>query len=786
MAGQKIHQQATTDEPMHPNQKFTPVSDESRHLSQASLGSKTQDSLSVPLDSIRLIAQFLAQCLKQLSKDASRNAPFLRDVWVRFPPALLFGVLAAIAGGLLLPDENVVTAIALSSGVVLATWVLSFLYPLYRVWNAFLWISSPLFSYLLVEILIGNIRFGPFLLYLSDIQSFLNLCWYYLIAALLYAITGRTRLSAGICAVLGWAWGNLNSYLLLFRGRILFPADIHALRTAAMVTADYNWKPSLLQVISCVWLLCFLLSLTCGMPSTRTIKGRKASGTDCTVAKRPRRLARASLAIAFLVGIYLFFGTSLVARLGVHPSQWFTQQNGVLLNFMINLKNSHVTKPPAYASLLAAMNQVQSATDVQGTLQLQSGTEHDALNQSGVSPAVPPQAGTPLITTVVEGKRPNIIVIMNEAFSDMSVLGNIRTNADPLSFLHSQTENTISGNAYSSVIGGNTANSEYEFLTGNTMAFLPAGMVSYQAYTAPGDYALTGQLNQYGYRTIALHPYERAGWNRVQVYRNYGFSEMHFVDEFKNKQYVRNYVSDRSNYAELIRRFDAFREQDAETPLFFLNVTMQNHGGYRQTWERLAHKIHVEESDYTASSDVEGENAEINQYLSLIKEADDAYKSLIEHFRKVEEPTIILLFGDHQPKLSDDFYRNVLGKSPETYTAAETQRMYTVPFALWANYDIPEAQDVRISLNYLASLLLETADLPLTPYQTFLSDMRNVVPVINSMGMCGEDGAFVTQDSSLTETGRDYVTRYRAYQYNGIFDRKNRVESFFHCAPAAG
>lgn len=398
-----------------------------------------------------------------------------------------------------------------------------------------------------------------------------------------------------------------------------------------------------------------------------------------------------------------------------------------------------------------------------------NGLPEDPQSLAGILPAA----------SAADTRRPNLIVVMNEAFCDLNALGNIHTNEDPLPYLHGLSEDTIKGNAYSSVIGGNTANSEYEFLTGNTMAFLPAGMVSYQVYTAPGDYSLTGQLNRYGYKTIAMHPYERGGWNRVQVYGNYGFSEMHFIDEFKNKQYVRNYVSDRSNYHELIRRFDDFRAQDAETPLFFLNVTMQNHGGYRQTWDRLAHTVHVAETGYTQARDMEGGNAEVNQYLSLTRESDNAYKMLIEHFKKVEEPTIILLFGDHQPKLSDDFYRNVLGKDPKTCTAEETQRMYAVPFALWANYDIPEAQDVRISLNYLSSLLLETAGLPLTPYQAFLSEIREVVPVINSMGMCGQDGTFVTDEAALPEEARALVSRYRASQYNGIFDRKNRAEAFF-------
>ena len=83
-------------------------------------------------------------------------------------------------------------------------------------------------------------------------------------------------------------------------------------------------------------------------------------------------------------------------------------------------------------------------------------------------------------------RRPNIIVIMNEAFSDPAVLGSFETNEDYMPYVHSilngAVENTISGYLNVSVLGGNTANTEFEFLTGNTMAFLPQGSVAYQQY----------------------------------------------------------------------------------------------------------------------------------------------------------------------------------------------------------------------------------------------------------------------------------------------------------------
>ena len=65
-------------------------------------------------------------------------------------------------------------------------------------------------------------------------------------------------------------------------------------------------------------------------------------------------------------------------------------------------------------------------------------------------------------------------------------------------FIHSLTENTIKGTAYASVFGGTTANSEYEFLTGNTTAFLPAGTVPYHLYVKEGSESLVAQMNRWG------------------------------------------------------------------------------------------------------------------------------------------------------------------------------------------------------------------------------------------------------------------------------------------------
>lgn len=79
-------------------------------------------------------------------------------------------------------------------------------------------------------------------------------------------------------------------------------------------------------------------------------------------------------------------------------------------------------------------------------------------------------------------KKPNVIAIMNESFADLKAVGDLQTSKDYMPFFRKLKENTIKGYTYSSVFGGNTANSEFEFMTGNTLAFLPDNSVPYQLF----------------------------------------------------------------------------------------------------------------------------------------------------------------------------------------------------------------------------------------------------------------------------------------------------------------
>ena len=365
----------------------------------------------------------------------------------------------------------------------------------------------------------------------------------------------------------------------------------------------------------------------------------------------------------------------------------------------------------------------------------------------------------------------NVIVIMNESLSDLSVLPGVESNTDAMPFLRSLTENTIKGYAYSSVFGGTTANSEYEFLTGNTTAFLPAGTVPYQMYVSDGDPTLVGQMAALGYRTVAAHPYRSSGWSRPSVYRDFGFDEVYFEGDFQDREYMRGdektgYVTDRCDYENLIRWYE---EKEAGEPLFLFNVTMQNHSAYQMAWTNLPREVWL-------TGALEGRFNTVNQYLSLVYQSDQAFEYLLDYFSQVEEPTLILLFGDHQPQVATNFYTDVLGTAPDTALA---QKKQMVPFVLWANYDIPEAQGVELSLNYLSALLMDTANLPMTGYQKYLARLWEAAPVINTVGIRDAGGNWYGENEALPEELEAAVEDYRVLLYNHVFDKKNRVEGFF-------
>ena len=198
---------------------------------------------------------------------------------------------------------------------------------------------------------------------------------------------------------------------------------------------------------------------------------------------------------------------------------------------------------------------------------------------------------------------------------------------------------------------------------------------------------------------------------------------------------------------------------------------MQNHGSYDGSTLETGDSVQLEGALAGYSK--------AEQYLNMVRMSDKALKKLIRYFEKVDEPTVIVFFGDHQPDLEDSFYDTLLGTKTENLEGEELEQLYKVPFLIWANYDIEEQTIERTSNNYLNTYLADVAGLEKTGYQEFLTDLREEVPCINAYGYWGSDGNFYEIDDE-TSPYYNLIHQYNLLEYNNLFGKEEQQTSFFY------
>lgn len=368
-------------------------------------------------------------------------------------------------------------------------------------------------------------------------------------------------------------------------------------------------------------------------------------------------------------------------------------------------------------------------------------------------------------------KHPNIITILNETYSDIKVLGDFTTNEDYMPFYRSMKENCVKGYTYASIVGGQTANTEFELLTGNTLGFLSPDITAFQLYIHENMPSIVSNLKENGYSgNKALHPFNPYNYNRPAVYKYLGFSDFLSKKDFsQDVKMLREYISDDADIDKVISEYEENRKENSAKPFFMYNLTIQNHSPYDQDYSNFKQSIKLEDSKSDAYA---------NRYLNLVKYSDASLKKIVKYFENCKEPTIILFLGDHQPRLTDVFLNKITNGQYAGWSSEEMMKRYQVPFVIWANYNISEQYIEKTSMNYLQSILMETAGVKMSGYQKFLNEIRKEIPTITSHGYWGKNGEFYEVDDKKSPY-YDIIQEYRIIQYNMMFDSKNRVNSFF-------
>lgn len=553
---------------------------------------------------------------------------------------------------------------------------------------------------------------------------------FYIVMGFLFALTGSMRFSGCFLCIFSIIFSLTNYFTTTFRGIPILASDLTIMGTAMNVVGNYKYSLDLPRTITLLGLIAWCILLF-RVKRLRLPKGKKRISAI---------LGSAAICFAsFWIMIYTPVMTVTPMHVTVNtfrPIKSY-RKNGCVLTFMRSIQLMIIHKPDGYSA--------NAAEEI----------------------AAPYRSET----SSGNAKTPNVIAIMDEAFADLQAVGDFRTSEDVMPFYHSLTKNTVKGFSYVSVFGGQTANTEFEFLTGLSKAFVPASATPYQLYIKSLLPGLTTHLGNQDYQgMLAFHPFRANGYNRDHVYPNLGFSDFISLKDLdvSASDKIRNFVSDAADFQVIIDQYEQAKKT-SNAPFYLFNVTMQNHSGYDQDFDNLDMPISIEEKC---------DDPELKRYLNLIHHSDTALKSLIEYFSKQKDPTVIVFFGDHEPGLSNEVYSKILGKNVEKLSAEENMNLYKTPFLIWANYDIEEQENVNISMNYLSTLMLESTGMKLSPFNQFLLDIHKQIPVLTTNGYFGEDGSYY----SLKDESSPYyesLRKYQILQYNDLFDKKKRIENFF-------
>lgn len=620
-----------------------------------------------------------------------------------------------------------------------------------KIWHFLFFMLTPIITITMTECL-NNI----FIYNMTYLGFFANYIVILLIQFLFFAVSGSFKVSLLATNAICYGFALAHCYVVQFRGTPFIPMDFFAITTAANVANTYNYTPTHTIIIgSLIFIFMVVLGLKIKTPRYNLIT---------------KIVSRTFMGTFFACLMCLFYFTSIFANAGIKPDFWNQSRGyrnyGFVFSFFCNTKYLYMTEPNGYDA--------SSIGDY-------------------VSSTIDKEESTVIKPT---GNEPNIICIMNESLSDLSVLGEFTTNQDYMPFMHSLTENTVKGNLYVPVIGAGTSNTEFEFLTGHTTAFLPSGSNAYMLYVKNPLASLVSTLEGQGYSSWAFHPYYSTGWNRVNVYNNLGFNSHSFLENLidvsilndyvqngsdadylqslvdtyypdRENMLTRQYVSDSYNYDVIIENYE---NRDKSQPYFAFNVTMQNHGGYSNGAANFDECIQITSAAkyYNKAS----------KYLSLVKASDDAFKKLIEYFENVDEPTVICMFGDHQPSIETDFIASLLGVSNiNNLTIEQEQARHITPFFIWANFDIEEKQIDKLSANYLSSYVLDVAGVKLTEYNKYLLKLAQTLPVIDTVGYIDASNNYYKWSDKSDYT--QILSEYEKIQYNNIFDSEHKDNSIF-------
>ena len=281
-----------------------------------------------------------------------------------------------------------------------------------------------------------------------------------------------------------------------------------------------------------------------------------------------------------------------------------------------------------------------------------------------------------------EFDMPNIIFLQLESFYDVNNIMGYEYSQNPHPVYSMLKEQLPGGKLTVPSIGAGTANTEFEIMTGMDVSFF--GIAEYHYLSILQNQtceSIAHNAKEYGYATHVIHNHKGTFYDRYKVFPNLGydtFTPLESLHEIETNQ--RNWCKDSMLLDPIIDCLSSSQGKD-----LIYTISVQPHGKYPS--ESVYNEILGDQLPriMVTGNEYNPENPGFTYYVNQLSEVDTFLGTLLCEINALNEPTVLVLYGDHLPSFSVQKYWNL-----------KEGNCYQTDYIIWNNcgLDFSDAKDL--------------------------------------------------------------------------------------------
>lgn len=368
-------------------------------------------------------------------------------------------------------------------------------------------------------------------------------------------------------------------------------------------------------------------------------------------------------------------------------------------------------------------------------------------------------------------KKANVVVLLSETFSDPQRLNGVEYDRELMPNIKSyeKDDDKIVTDLLVNPYGGTSVNSEFEVLTGASLSFLNVGYIGYTQYYNDNlkgkNQSLINEFNNNGYETMYLTPWGETSYRSKYVYSILGADKTIYGKDLKGK-IKGTYYSDESLMNDI---YDQLKTTSKDNYKFIMAASGQNHFPYLDKYKESDYDVKIKSTKYDKEA-----TEMFRSYAQGIYDADKALNLLYKKIQDLDTPTIVVMFGDHQPFMTKK--DNTSDYLENSYFNTDNEnlndiRLHTTKAIILANFKLDTSDDLDfINSSYLGAYVLNKMDLKVSDYFKFIDYSRKTIPVFNRSVIYNSKTNTYTKMDQATKQEKGAINNYKNVQYYKFFD----------------